>query len=364
MSTESTESGTSEEPELLSWAKWDRIKHTERFTLAATVAFLALFPILFTEPPLVPSDLTGFEALVRLVLIWGVFALGFNLLLGQVGLLSFGHAMFWGVSAYASGLLAIHFTGSPLLMIVVGTLFGAILAALVAPVVLRSHTVYFSIMTLAIAQMLYYLAREPLAEWTGGINGLTGIQVEPLLGTFRLSSPLPGIFGEFWFDYMYVLLAVIFLGVVTLVTRIRKSPYGLLFKAIRENESRVSFVGLNVWRYKFAAILISGTIVALAGSLMSIEQQFTGVGKLYWETSGYIVMITVLGGLGTIAGPTVGVIIFLYFRQVVNGLPVIGAWWLLLLSIAVTAIVWRYPDGAWGMITNATSRLRSIGGDD
>lgn len=363
MSTDTTESVADGESEWLSWDRWDRIKHTEWFTLAATLVFLVLFPILFTDPPLVPSELTGYEALVRLVLIWGIFALGFNLLLGQVGLLSFGHAMFWGVAAYASGLLAVHFTGSPLLMILVGTLSSAVLAVLVAPVVLRLHTVYFSIMTLAIAQMLYFLAREPLAEWTGGINGLTGIGVEPILGVIRLSEELPGFLDFFWSSYMYVLIAVCFFGVVALVTRIRKSPYGLLFKAIRENETRASFVGLDVWRYKFAAILLSGVIVGFAGSLMPLEQQFTGVGKLYWETSGYIVMIVVLGGLGTIAGPVVGVGIFLYFRQVVNGLPVIGSWWLLLLAIAFTAIVWQYPDGAWGMITNVTKRLRSIGGE-
>jgi branched-chain amino acid transport system permease protein len=363
MSTDTTESVADGESGLLSWETWDRIKHTERFTLVATIAFLALFPPVFTDPLFVPADLTGYDALVRLILIWGIFALGFDLLLGQVGLLSFGHAMFWGVAAYASGLFAVHVTGSPLLMIVVGTLFGAVLAALVAPIVLRLHTVYFSIMTLAIAQMLYYLAREPLAEWTGGINGLTGISIEPLLGAIRLASPLPGFFYVIWSDYMYLLLAVVLFGVVALVTRIRKSPYGLLFKAIRENETRASFVGLDVWRYKFAAILLSGIIVGLAGSLMPIEQQFTGVGKLYWETSGYIVMIVVLGGLGTLAGPIIGVIIFLYFRQVVNGLPIVGSWWLLLLAVAFTAIVWRYPDGAWGMITNATSRLRSIGGE-
>lgn len=364
MSTDTTESVAKEEPGLISWETWDRIKHTEWFTLVATVAFLALFPIVFTDPPFVPSNLTGYDALVRLILIWGIFALGFNLLLGQVGLLSFGHAMFWGVSAYAAALVAIHVSGSPLLMIVTGVLFAVILAVLTAPIVLRLHTVYFSIMTLAIAQMLYFLAREPLAEWTGGINGLTGVPIEPLLGVIRLAGPVPGFLSVIWSNYMYLLIAICFLGVVALVTRIRKSPYGLLFNAIRENETRASFVGLNVWRYKFAAFVLSGVIVGLAGSLMPLEQQFTGVGKLYWETSGYIVMIAVLGGLGTIVGPIIGVVIFLYFRQVVNGLPVIGSWWLLLMAVAFTAIVWRYPDGAWGMITDATARLRSIGGEE
>jgi branched-chain amino acid transport system permease protein len=270
--------------------------------------------------------------------------------------------MFWGSSAYGAGLVAVHFSGSPLLMILVGTAFAVVLAVLTAPIVLRLHTVYFSIMTLAIAQLLFFLAREPLAEWTGGINGLTGIRIEPLLGVVELNRPLPSVLGVFWSDYLHLILAVSFVAVVVFVTRIRKSPYGLLFKAIRENETRASFVGMDVWRYKFAAFLLSGIVVGFAGSLMPLEQQFTGVGKLHWETSGYIVMITVLGGLGTLVGPVVGVTVFLYFRQVVNGLPVIGSWWLLLLAIAFTATVWQYPDGVWGMITNATSRLR--GGEE
>ncbi|WP_380680837.1 branched-chain amino acid ABC transporter permease [Salinigranum sp. GCM10025319] len=361
--TESKETVADGDAQLLSWETWDRIKHTERFTLVAAIVFVTVFPTLFTNPPFIPSELTGYEALARLVLIWGIFALGFNLLLGQTGLLSFGHAMFWGVAAYGSGLVAVHFTGSPLLMILAGTVFAGIVAALTAPILLRLHTVYFSIMTLAIAQMLFFLAREPFREITGGINGVTGISVDPLLGMFELTSPLPGILDVFWYDHLHLLLSIAFVGVIVFLARVRKSPYGLLFKAIRENETRASFVGLNVWRYKFAAFLLSGLVVGFAGSLMPIEQLFTGVGKLHWETSGFIVMITVLGGLGTLVGPIVGVFIFLYFRQIVNGLPVIGSWWLLLLAFAFTAIVWRYPDGAWGMVTNATARLRSIGGE-
>lgn len=361
MSAETSEEVSEGKSSLVSWEGWDRIKHTERFVLLATIGFVATFPWLFTSAPLVPDAILGYDSLVRLVLIWGIFALGFNLLLGQIGLLSFGHAMFLGGAAYASALFANNVSGDPLLAVVAGVAFALLLAVVTPFVLLRLHTVYFAIVTLAIAQMLYYVAREPLEEWTGGINGL-GVDRGQLLGAVDLSEPLPGLFGTLWIDYMYMFIAVFFVGVVVFITRIRKSPYGLIFKAIRENETRVAFVGLDVWRYKFAAFVLSGFVAGIAGGLLSMETFRTGVERLHWTTSGDVVMMTVLGGLGTIVGPILGVIVFLYFEGVVNGWDRIGGYWLLMLAVAFTAVVWRYPDGLWGMLTDLGSRLRS-GGD-
>ncbi|WP_415380162.1 branched-chain amino acid ABC transporter permease [Halosimplex sp. TS25] len=344
------------------WETWDRIKDTEWFVLLSAVVFVAVFPWLFTSAPLVPDELLGYDSLARLVLVWGIFALGFNHLLGQTGLLSFGHAMFFGGAAYASALFANNVAADPLLAVGAGVGFALVLAVITPFVLLRLHTVYFAIVTLAIAQMLYYLAREPLGELTGGINGL-GVSREPLLGVVELGETLPGIFGELWGVTMYLFVAVFFVGVVVFITRVRKSPYGLIFKAVRENETRASFVGLDVWRYKFAAFVISGFVAGIAGGLMPMETYFTGVERLHWTTSGDVVMMTVLGGLGTIVGPIIGVIVFLYFEGVVNGLDLIGGYWLLTLALAFTAVVWKYPDGIWGMLRSAGSRLRSRGGD-
>lgn len=362
MSTDTSERAADDESSTISWGTWDRIRHTERFILGAALLFVALFPWVFTSLPLIPSDLLGYDQLVRLILIWSIFALGFNLLLGQTGLLSFGHAMFVGGAGYAAALFANHVYADPLAMIVVGTTFAAVVAFVTPFILLRLHTVYFAIVTLAIAQMLFYVAREPLEWLTNGINGL-GASRGPLLGMLELSAPLPGVLWVLWGDYMYLFLAAFFVGTVMFVTRIRKSPYGLLFKAVRENETRAAFVGLDVWRYKFAAFFLSGTIAGVAGSLYPIATQFMGVNRLHWTMSGDIVMMTVLGGLGTISGPVIGVIVFIYFEGVVNGLDLIGGYWLLTLAIAFTAIVWRFPDGIRGMASVLGSKLRSRGGD-
>lgn len=362
MSTETSEGTADDEAASSPLETWDRIKHTERFVLASAVAFVALFPWVFTSAPFVPSDLLGYDQLVRIILIWAIFALGFNHLLGQTGLLSFGHAMFFGGAAYATALFANNVVADPLLSVVVGVCFALLLAVVAAFILLRLHTVYFAIVTLAIAQMLYYVAREPFEELTGGINGLS-VSRDSLFGVVELGSELPGLLGEVWGTYLYVFIALFFVAVVAFITRVRKSPYGLIFKAVRENETRATFVGLDVWRYKFAAFVISGFVAGIAGGLMPMETYFTGVERLHWTTSGDLVMMTVLGGLGTVVGPIIGVIVFLYFEGVVNGLDVVGSYWLLALAVAFTAVVWKYPDGLWGMITSVSSRFRSTRGD-
>lgn len=343
---------------LLSWETWDSIKHTEGFVIVVAALFAALWSWFFARAPLI-SELGGYHSLSTTILVWGIFAIGFNLLLGQTGLLSFGHAMFWGAGGYVAALVSIHVYGDPILMLVAGTAFTILLAIITGAIALRLHAVYFAIITLAMGQLLYYLAQSPLRSITGGRNGLTGVRVEPLFGLIPLESRLPGVFEALWVNYEYLLIAVLFVLVIAFVNRVRKSPYGLIFRAIRENEQRTSFVGLNVWRYKFAAFLMSGAIVGLAGSLMTIESNFAGLASLYWLTSGEVVIITILGGVGSLFGPVLGAIIFFYFEGVVDGVPVIGRYWLLMLAVAFTAIVWKYPDGIWGMLKNVGSRVRS-----
>jgi branched-chain amino acid transport system permease protein len=357
MSTDTIHESTDGESSLISWETWDEIKHTEWFVSLSSVLFVLLFSYAFGRAPVVSDVLRGYHGLAITVLIWSIFALGFNLLLGQTGLLSFGHAMFFGTASYAAALFAIHVYSDPLVVILVGMLAAIVLGVVAALILLRLHTVYFSIVALAIAQFLYFLAREPLVEITKGINGLDVPRV-PLLGLVDLEHEYGGLLGTLVVNNLYLFVGVFFVAVVAFITRVRKSPYGLIFKAIRENETRTAFVGLNVWRYKFAAFMLSAAIVGLAGGLMAVNTQFAGVERLYWSVSGDIVVMAVLGGLGTIAGPVIGTFVFFYFKGIVNGFPTLGNYWLLLLALSFTTVVWVYPDGIWGMITDFTAALR------
>ncbi|MFA1611762.1 branched-chain amino acid ABC transporter permease [Halobellus rubicundus] len=356
---------------LLSVETWDQIKHTERFIGGAAVVFVLTFSWTISSAPVISDFVQGYHRLALSMMAWMLLGLSFNFLLGQTGLLSFGHAMFWGGSGYAAALFALHVSGSPLLILVVGVLFSVVLAFLSALVLLRLHGVYFAIVTLAIAQTLYRLVREPLEPITKGINGLRP-SFDPLLGVFALGEyrgPL-----EFLGSGMYVFLGIFFVATIVLITRVRKSPYGLIFKAVQENETRARFVGLDVWRYKYAAFMLSAFIGGLAGTLFFMV---TGPGlmsgsvvpeRMLWTNSGNLVVMVVLGGLGTLAGPLVGVFLFQWMGSVLNGLGwvipglsilgPIGQYWQMLVALAFTAVVWTYPEGVWGMITDATAALR------
>ncbi len=357
MSTDNVQPDVEDESSLLSLDTWDRIKHTERFIFLISVGFVLTFSYLFSSAPVISDVTQGYHGLTITILIWSIFALGFNLLLGQTGLLSFGHAMFFGTASYATALFSIHVFNEPLTIIVVGVLAALAVGAVAALILLRLHTVYFAIVALAIGQFLYFLASSPLEGITKGINGLTVVRT-PLLGLVDLNYRYRGILGELFVNNSYLFVGAFFVAVVMFITRIRKSPYGLIFKAIRENETRASFVGLDVWRYKFVAFLLSGGIAGLAGSLLTVNKQLAIVDRLYWSISGDVVVMAVLGGLGTLAGPVIGAFVWFYFKGIVNGFPTLGDYWLLMLAVSFTTIVWAYPDGIWGMITSLSQELR------
>lgn len=373
MSEESVTQVTEENTSIGLWKRWDRIKVAEGFPIAVAIGFVSLWSWVFARSPVISGVLQGYHSLATTILVWSIFAIGFNLLLHQTGYLSFGHAMFWGAGSYAAALLAIHAYGDPILMLLTGTVVALLLAAITGLIALRLHTVYFSIVTLAMAQILYYLALSPLDGITGGDDGLTGVPVEPLffgVGNFYLEMPLPGVFNTLWQDYEYLLIAVVFVAVVAFVNRVRRSPYGLVFKAIRENEQRAALVGFDIWRYKFAAYLMSGGITGLAGALLTIESRSSLLASLDWLTSGEVVVMAILGGAGSVFGPVIGAGVFLYFDRVFDGIawvpPVvgdivgpIGQYWLLILMIVFTVIVAWSPHGITGLLKQLAGKIRS-----
>ena len=341
-------------------------------TMGLTAFVLVLFPWLFTEAPVVSGFLQGYHPLASLILIWGIFAFGFDILLGYTGLLSFGHAAFWGGAAYAAGIFSDMYLGQPLVMVGFGILVGVLLSWVIGFISLRRGGIYFAILTLAFGQMMFYLSAAPLGDITGGENGFTGVSVEPLLGMFDLGAELPFV-GEFIGTWLYGFVAITTLVALALAYRILQSPYGIVFKAIRENEERAEFVGLNVWRYKLMSFIISGGFAGLAGGLYAIHQQYVPLSSLNWTVSGDIVIMTVLGGAGSLFGPLFGAALYKYIQNIISGMGELvipftdivlihdfGVYWHLLLGVVFVVIVWAAPDGIWGMIQSVRDKVNDV----
>jgi branched-chain amino acid transport system permease protein len=227
-------------------------------------------------------------------LCFAIFACAFNLLLGYTGLLSFGHAAFMGSAAYVTGWLVRSAGWSPEGGVLAGTLFAAVLGLLVGLVAIRRQGIYFAMVTLAMAQMIYFICLQ--VPFTGGEDGLQGVPRGKLLGLLPLDNDL----------VMYFVVLAIFVAVFLGVVRIVYSPYGQVLKAIRENEPRAISLGYDVDRYKLLAFVLSTTIAGLAGSVKTVVLGFATLSDVHWSLSGEVVLMTLLGGMGTFAGPVVG----------------------------------------------------------
>lgn len=223
-----------------------------------------------------------------------IFACAFNLLLGYTGLLSFGHAAFMGSSAYVTGWLMRSAGWSPEAGMLAGTLGAALLGLLIGVVAIRRQGIYFAMVTLAMAQMVYFLCLQ--LPYTGGEDGLQGVPRGVLLGLLPLSND----------RVMYFVVLAIFVAVFLFVVRVVHSPYGQVLKAIRENEPRAVSLGYDVDRYKLLAFVLSAALAGLAGSLKTVVLGFASLSDVHWSQSGEVVLMTLLGGMGTFAGPVVG----------------------------------------------------------
>jgi branched-chain amino acid transport system permease protein len=351
-------------------------KDDERVVVAGIAISLLFLPIFLVEVlgilgEVVGIGIGGYEGLASLVLIFAIAVVGYNLLLGFVGLLSFGHAAFFGMAAYAAALLGSEAAvtipglgatvvmpgiGSPILMVIVGGLMATLLAWPIGFLSIRRSGVYFAVLTLTFGQMLYFFALAPGSWLTGGDNGFgtgqTAFHVGEVFGVINLELPSPVIAA----NWIYVFVAAITVIAVAVAYRIINSPYGLIFEALGENEQRVEFVGFNVFRYKLMAFIISGAFAGVAGALFAIHEAYIHPSTaLYWITSGDFVIMNVVGGVGTLAGPIVGALVFEYISNVISGvtLPVIGSvgsLWRLILGATFVIIVWAFPDGLWSGI--------------
>ena len=284
-------------------------------------------------------------------LIFAIAALGFNLLLGYTGLLSFGHSAYFGMGAYAVAFVVKYLRITSMeLSLVAGILASALVTALFGFVCVRYTRIYFSILTLALSQVLWSLAFKFF--WvTGGSDGLR-VPTPTLLGMSIGAGQDKMTFLAHRY-YYYVL--VIFLVAVALMWVIVHSPFGKALQAIRDNEIRAEFVGVQVWHYRWVAFLISGVFTGLAGALWVPLNGLTTPDILHWSFSGEIVFFTVLGGFSTFAGPIVGAVVFNYLKTFAVGYTV---YWQMFLGVVLVTLVLVLPTGIMGMAARLSQKWR------
>jgi len=256
------------------------------------------------------------------LLCFGLFACAFNLLIGYTGLLSFGHAAFFGSAAYVCGYLARDVGLTPELAILSGGLAAGAIGYVFGALAIRRQGIYFAMITLALAQIVFFIALK--APITGGEDGLQGVPRGNALGLIDLNDTMA----------MYYFVMTVFLAGFWLIARIVDSPFGQVLKAIRENEPRALSLGFNVARYKHMAFVLSAALAGVAGATKTIVFQFASLPDASWHLSGEVVLMTLLGGLGTILGPMVGAFTVVSLQSELSGF---GSW--VTVAIGLTFIV-------------------------
>jgi branched-chain amino acid transport system permease protein len=299
------------------------------------IAFLIMAGFFIVAP------LVIYPVFLMKVMCFALFACAFNLLIGYVGLLSFGHAMFFGMAGYATAHSAKVWGFTPELAILFGTASACVLGVLVGLLAIRRLGIYFAMITLALAQMVFFFCLQ--APFTGGEDGIQAVPRGKLFGIFDLSDA----------KAMYPFVLAIFLGGFLLIYRIVHSPFGQVLKAIRENESRAVSLGYDVDRYKLLAFVLSATLAGLAGGTKSLVFQLASLTDVHWSMSGEVVLMSLVGGLGTIFGPVVGAAVIITMQ---NYLAQLGAWVTVVQGIVFVVCVLAFRRGIIGEIAHAIKK--------
>ncbi|MEY8877424.1 MAG: branched-chain amino acid ABC transporter permease [Leptothrix sp. (in: b-proteobacteria)] len=267
-------------------------------------------------------------------LCYAIFACAFNLLLGYTGLLSFGHAAFLGASAYVTGWLIRSAGFSPELGVLAGTGASALLGLVVGVIAIRRQGIYFAMVTLAMAQMVYFVWLQ--APFTGGEDGLQGVPRGMLFGVLPLAND----------TVLYYVVLAVFVAVFAGIRRIVHSPYGQVLKAIRENEPRAISLGYDVNVYKLLAFVLSTALAGLAGSMKTLVLGFATLSDAHWSLSGEVVLMTLLGGMGTFAGPVVGAFTIIGLQDYLADR--VGAWVTVIIGVIFVVCVVAFRRGFVG----------------
>jgi branched-chain amino acid transport system permease protein len=319
--------------------------------------FAALLALLLVAPMAV------YPLFLMKVLCFALFACAFNLLIGYVGLLSFGHAMFFGFAAYVAGHMAKVGTVSiplplagwltfpipplaPELAIMAGVAVAALMGLVAGSIAIRRQGIYFAMVTLALAQMVFFFCLQ--ASFTGGEDGIQAIPRRPLLGIVDITRDI---------TFYYVVLAIFTLGYLVIYRTIH-SPFGQVLKAIRENEPRAVSLGYRVDQYKLLAFVLSAALAGLAGATKAVVFQLASLTDVSWQMSGEVVLMTLVGGMGTVLGPVVGAAAIITMQNYLAGF---GEWVLVLQGVIFVLTVLLFRRGIVGEIETRAGRLRPKG---
>ncbi len=300
-------------------------------TQSATILFVVMVVGLIVAP------FFTYPLFLMQAMCFALFACAFNLLIGYVGLLSFGHALYFGWASYLSAYSAKAWGFTPELAILTGTATGAVLGLLAGSLAIRRQGIYFAMITLALAQMMFFFALQ--AKFTGGEDGIQAVPRGHLFGLIDLSKEMN----------MYIVVLVIFLAGFLFIYRIIHSPFGEVLKAIRENETRAISLGYKTDRYKLVAFVLSATLAGAAGGTKAIVLQLASLTDVNWPMSGEVVLMTLVGGLGTIFGPVLGSFIILVMQY---KLAAVGEWVLVIQGVIFVACVLLFRRGIVGELAN------------
>ena len=298
-------------------------------THAETIAFVVMVVALLVAP------FFTYPLFLMQAMCFALFACAFNLLIGYVGLLSFGHALYFGWASYLSAYAAKAWGVTPELAILIGTAMAALCGLLAGALAIRRQGIYFAMITLALAQMMFFFALQ--AKFTGGEDGIQAVPRGFLFGLIDLRNETA----------MYLVVLVVFLAGFLFIYRIIHSPFGEVLKAIRENETRAISLGYKTDRYKLVAFVLSATLAGLAGATKAIVLQLASLTDVNWPMSGEVVLMTLVGGLGTIFGPIVGSFVILVMQY---KLAAVGEWVLVIQGVIFVACVLLFRRGIVGEI--------------
>ncbi|HEY0856890.1 MAG TPA: branched-chain amino acid ABC transporter permease [Albitalea sp.] len=308
-------------PPVAAAARAGRIAWGVVFALLLAVPFIGIYPVF-----------------VMKALCYAIFACAFNLLLGYTGLLSFGHAAFMGAAAYGTGWLVRSAGWPPELGLLAGMAVGGLLGLGVGLIAIRRQGIYFAMITLAMAQMVYFVCLQ--APFTGGEDGLQGVPRGKLFGLLPLAAEDGSSLA------MYYFVLAVFAAVFLFIVRIVHSPYGQVLKAIRENEPRAVSLGYDVDRYKLLAFVLSTSLAGLAGGLKTLVVGFATLSDVHWTMSGEVVLMTLLGGVGTFAGPAIGAVLIIGLQDYLADR--VGSWVTVIIGVIFVVCVLAFRRGIVG----------------